>query len=82
MLRSRPGISYESGLDGHDDHTVPVRRAITSQGGIMLAVSHAVDPAATASLARQFDHALQAGKVLAGWTALRAAAPARTGHRG
>ena len=69
-LRARPGITYESWLDGQDDHTARARRAITSQGGIMLAVSHAVDPAATGDLARQLDDGLRAGQVLLGWAAL------------
>ena len=55
MLASRPGISYESGLGGHDDHARLGRRAITSQGGIMLAVSPCRRPAATASLSRRAD---------------------------
>lgn len=38
----------------------------------MLAVSHAVDPAATGDLARQFDDGLRAGQVLLGWAALHA----------
>jgi hypothetical protein len=71
-LRARPGITYESWLDGQDHHTALARRAITSQGGIMLAVSHAVDPAATGDLPRQFDDGLREGKVLLGWAALDA----------
>jgi hypothetical protein len=71
-LRARPGITYESWLDGQDNHTALARRAITSQGGIMLAVSHAVAPAATGDLARQFDDGLRAGQVLLGWAALYA----------
>jgi hypothetical protein len=38
----------------------------------MVAVSHAVDPAATGDLARQFDDGLRAGQVLLGWAALHA----------
>jgi hypothetical protein len=80
-LRARPGISYESGLDRKDQSTAVARRTITRQGGIVLAVSHAVDPAATEQLPRQFDSGLQAGQVLLGWAALHARAPAPTGLR-
>lgn len=71
-LRARPGITYQSWLDGPDHHTALARRAITSQGGSMLAVSHAIDPAATGALARQFNDGLRAGQVLLGWAALHA----------
>jgi hypothetical protein len=75
-----PGSTYICDLAPQDE---PFRRQITSQRGIMLAISHAVDPAC-AGLAAQFGQATRTpGRVLAGWVALgeRRAAPGRRGRK-
>jgi hypothetical protein len=43
---------------------------ITSQGGILLAVSHLVDPAAIDDVSRQLEEAIRTGRLLLGWAAL------------
>ena len=48
------------------------RREITGQGGILLAISHVVDPGADDGLARQITSAMREGRMLCGWVALQA----------
>ena len=65
------GDVYEADLDAQDAAGGPFRREITSQGGIMLNVTHVVDPAAD-DLARQFRDAMRERRMLCGWVALEA----------
>jgi len=64
--------------DGYQCRLAPgdeaFRREITSQGGIMLAVTHAADPS-SADLLPQFEAALRSGQILLGWVPLAAARP-------
>lgn len=69
ILKDLPDAVYESDLDAENDGTGPFRREITSQGGIMLAVTHVVDPAA-GDLARQLASAMRESRMLCGWVAL------------
>ena len=69
-VRTRPNIVYQSWLDGDDVQTAQMRRVITSQGGILLAVSHLVDPAAIDDVSRQLEEAIRTGRLLLGWAAL------------
>jgi len=62
---------YESELGAEDGDSAAFRREITSQGGILLAVTHVVDPGAD-GLARQITSAMGAGRMLCGWVALQA----------
>ncbi|SRR6266568_1186088 len=71
-MRDLPGDVYESDLGAQDDGGDPFRREITGQGGILLAVTHVVDPAATDGLARQITSAMREDRMLCGWVALRA----------
>ncbi len=68
-LRDLPGDVYECDLDAENDGTDPFRREITSQSGIMLAVTHVVDPAA-AQVTRLVLDAMRDGRMLCGWVAL------------
>jgi hypothetical protein len=61
---------YESDLDAEIGHVDQFRREITGQGGIMLAVSHYVDPSDSSGLAGQFTDAMREGRMLCGWVAL------------
>ena len=57
---------YECGLGQGDE---PIHRAIAGEGGVLLAVTHAVDPHA-GDFARQFAAALRGGRMLCGWIPL------------
>lgn len=61
-----PHETYACGLLAQDE---PFRREISAQGGIMLMVSHMIDPAAD-GLALHLAQAMQQRRVLAGWAAL------------
>jgi hypothetical protein len=63
---------YECELGADAADIAMFRREITGQGGILLAVSHAVDPGAGDGLARQITSAMGAGRMLCGWVALQA----------
>lgn len=71
-LQDLPDDVYESDLGAENADDDPFRRQITGQGGIMLAVTHVADPAATDGLARQITSAMREGRMLCGWVALRA----------
>ena len=70
-MRDLPGDVYESDIGAENDGTDPFRREITGQGGILLAVTHVVDPAADDGLARAITTAMREGRMLCGWVALR-----------
>ena len=65
------GDVYESDLSAETTDTGPFRGEITGQGGILLAVSHVIDPAADADLGHQVNSAMGDGRMLCGWVALR-----------
>lgn len=69
-FQARPGIVYQSGLSASGREAAPARNAITAQGGLLLAVSHVVDPAAASDLDHQFKDGLYSGQVLMGWVRL------------
>jgi hypothetical protein len=71
-MRDLPGDVYESNLHAENYDTDPFRREIARQGGIMLAVTHVVDPAADAGLRRQITTAMREGRILCSWVALQA----------
>ena len=62
---------YESELSDETTDTGPFRGEINGQGGILLAVSHVIDPAADADLGHQVNSAMSDGRMLCGWVALR-----------
>jgi hypothetical protein len=70
-MHDLPGDVYESDLGAQNDDTDPFRREITGQGGILLAVTHVVDPAAGDGLASAITGAMREGRMLCGWVALR-----------
>lgn len=63
---------YESELGADDGDGAMFRREITGQGGILLAITHVVDPGADDGLARQITSAMREGRMLCGWAALQA----------
>jgi hypothetical protein len=69
-VRTLPDDVYESDLDAEVGHPDQFRRQITGQGGIMMTVSHFVDPDDGASLAGQLTGAMREGRMLCGWVAL------------
>jgi hypothetical protein len=70
-LHDLPDDVYESDIGAENAADDPFRREITSQGGIMLAVTHIVDPAADDGLGREIASAMREGRMLCGWVALR-----------
>lgn len=62
MPPASPTGSYECNIAEGE----PFRGAIADEGGLLLAITHAVDPFA-GDFARQFAAALQAGLMLFGW---------------
>jgi hypothetical protein len=69
-VRTLPDGVYESDLDAEVGPPDQFRAQITSQGGIMLAVSHFVDPDDGGALAGQLTGAMREGRMLSGWVAL------------
>jgi hypothetical protein len=67
MRMPAPSDAYECALTAGD---VRFAEEISSQRGIMLAVTYAADPYSDDDLARQFHEALRAGCVLCGWVSL------------
>lgn len=63
---------YVSELGADDGDSAMFRREITGQGGILLAITHVVDPGAYDGLARQITSAMREGRMLCGWAALQA----------
>jgi hypothetical protein len=69
-VRTLPDGVYESDLDAEIGSPDQFRRQITSQGGIMLAVSHFLDPADGDALAGHLTNAMRDCRMLCGWAAL------------